>query len=83
MLEVKAGHALSLQYHRRKHEILFFRRGTRWLQLGEATLRIELGTVHHIEAETDLEILEVSTPASAWTRLPAVDPHSAAREKDQ
>jgi phosphomannomutase/phosphoglucomutase len=70
ILEVKAGHALSLQYHRQKKESLYFRRGTGTLLLGDKTLRIEPGlsvtvepgTQHRVEAETDLEILEVSTP---------------------
>ena len=70
ILEVHAGHALSLQYHRQKKETLYFRRGKGKLQLGNRFLTIgpglsvtvEPGTPHRVEAETDLEILEVSTP---------------------
>ncbi len=70
VLEVRAGHALSLQYHRRKQETLYFRSGTGWLRLGDRVVPIEPGlavtiqpgTLHRVEATTDLEILEVSTP---------------------
>lgn len=70
VLEVRGGHALSLQYHRRKKETLYFRRGSGTLVLGDAeipirpelTVTIEPGTRHRIVAESDLEILEVSTP---------------------
>jgi len=70
VLEVRAGHALSRQYHRRKKETLYFRRGTGRVELDGRTLTIrpgltvhvEPGTVHRIVADTDLEILEVSTP---------------------
>ncbi len=70
VLEVKAGEALSLQYHQKKEETLFFRKGRGVLTLGEEKLRIEPGLAvtvppgvpHRIEAEEDLEILEVSSP---------------------
>lgn len=70
VIEVQAGHALSLQYHRRKQETLYFRSGTGRLRLGDRVIpvepglavTIEPGTVHRVEATTDLEILEVSTP---------------------
>lgn len=70
VLEVRAGHALSLQYHRRKRETLYFRSGSGRLRLGDRVIpvepglavTIEPGTVHRVEATTDLEILEVSTP---------------------
>ncbi|MBT9258583.1 MAG: cupin domain-containing protein [Clostridiales bacterium] len=70
ILEVKAGQALSLQYHRRKKETLYVQEGKGKLQLGDEILEvgpgqaftIEPGTIHRIEAITDLRILEVSTP---------------------
>lgn len=70
ILEVKAGHSLSLQYHVQKHETMLFHQGTGDLILGEETVRIEPGkvvtiepgTLHKVIAETDLTILEVSTP---------------------
>ncbi|BDG61039.1 cupin domain-containing protein [Caldinitratiruptor microaerophilus] len=70
VLEVRAGHALSLQYHRQKKETLYFRKGSGTLVLGDEeipirpdlSVTIEPGTRHRIVAATDLEILEVSTP---------------------
>ncbi len=69
ILEVRAGHSLSLQYHREKLETLYFHSGRGRLVLGDQVLDIELGrsvTVrpgvpHRIAAETDLTIFEVST----------------------
>jgi mannose-6-phosphate isomerase-like protein (cupin superfamily) len=75
VLHVKAGHALSLQYHERKDETLFLLRGELrfWVgpsadELEEVRLvegesyRIPPGTVHRMEALTDCDILEASTP---------------------
>ena len=70
VLEVRSGHALSLQYHREKLESMMFWSGTGVLTLGEGQRRvgpgecvtIEPGTPHRIEAESDMVILEVSTP---------------------
>lgn len=70
VLQVRAGHSLSLQYHRRKLESMYFRRGEGTLLLGEERLAIREGlsvtvppgVVHKIIADSDLEIFEVSTP---------------------
>jgi len=75
ILHVKAGHALSLQYHERKDETIHLLRGELrfWVgpsaqQLEEVALRegesyrITPGTVHRMEAVTDVDILEASTP---------------------
>jgi mannose-6-phosphate isomerase len=75
VLHVKAGHSLSLQYHERKDETIHLLKGTMRFLAGpsvEATLdvaltegqsfRIRPGTVHRMEAITDVDILEVSTP---------------------
>ena len=75
ILHVKAGHALSLQYHERKDETIHLLRGEMrfWAgpsveELKEVPLRegesfhIATGTVHRMEAVTDCDILEVSTP---------------------
>lgn len=70
ILEVRAGHSLSLQYHRVKLESLLFRSGRGTLILGgqaiplHAYLAVTIppGTVHKIVAESDLEVVEVSTP---------------------
>ena len=75
ILHVKAGHALSLQYHRRKDETIHLLTGTMRFFAGpsaEALKEITLnagdsfhvtpGTVHRMEAITDVDILEASTP---------------------
>lgn len=75
ILHVKAGHALSLQYHERKDETIHVLRGRlRFLvgpsarELEEVALeegqsyRIRPGTVHRMEAITDCDLLEASTP---------------------
>lgn len=74
-LFVKAGHALSLQYHERKDESWLVQEGRARLELGvlgEQLEELELhpgdafrylpGTVHRITAIEDTLILEVSTP---------------------
>jgi mannose-6-phosphate isomerase-like protein (cupin superfamily) len=75
ILHVRAGHALSLQFHRRKDETIHLLRGRLRFFAGpsveavqEVTLRegesfrVAPGTVHRMEAVTDVDILEASTP---------------------
>jgi mannose-6-phosphate isomerase len=76
VLFVKAGHALSLQFHRAKDESWLIQSGRAKLELGEAgesVLNEEIvgagaafhytpGTVHRVTALEDTMILEVSTP---------------------
>ena len=76
VLFVKAGHALSLQFHREKDESWLVQSGRAKLELGEAgqgALAEEIvgpgyafhyrpGTVHRVTALEDTTILEVSTP---------------------
>lgn len=76
ILHVKAGHALSVQYHERKDETVHLLSGEMiyWVRLpGRDTLedqklvagesfRITPGTIHYIEAITDCDVLEASTP---------------------
>lgn len=70
LLEVRAGHSLSLQYHEQKHETMFFQTGSGQLLLGEtwhevgpgSVFTIAPGTVHQLVATTDLTLMEVSTP---------------------
>ncbi len=75
ILHVNAGEALSLQYHETKDETIYLLRGTMLLQAGpsadeladylmEEGQRVHLasGTVHRMVAETDVDILEASTP---------------------
>lgn len=69
-LEVRAGHALSLQYHERKHETLYFLEGVVRLRLGTGERTVTVGdvavippgTIHRMEALTDAIVFEVSTP---------------------
>lgn len=75
ILHVTAGHALSLQYHERKDETIYllsgrmkFFAGPSVEDLKEVTLNagesfhVTVGTVHRMEAITDVDILEASTP---------------------
>ena len=74
VLHINAGHALSVQYHERKDETVYLLTGELiyWvktdgemrdmkLKVGEA-FRITPGTVHYMEAVTDCDVLEASTP---------------------
>ena len=76
VLFVRAGHSLSLQFHREKDESWLVHAGRAELELGEAgtkALSVEVvgpgaafhispGTVHRLTALEDTTILEVSTP---------------------
>ena len=73
-LHIDKGHALSLQYHKVKDETVYVQSGKLLLELedehgvvqklllgpGESR-RIQPGKRHRMTAETDCEILEVST----------------------
>jgi len=76
VLFVKAGHSLSLQFHREKDESWLVQSGRATLELGEAgesilkevvisagaAFHYPPGTVHRVTAIEDTTILEVSTP---------------------
>ncbi len=76
VLFVRAGHALSLQFHREKDESWLIHSGRCRVELGDtgeavlseeivgpgAAFRYRPGTVHRITAIEDTTILEVSTP---------------------
>lgn len=76
VLFVKAGAALSLQFHNEKDESWLVHSGRAKLELGEvgqqvlheevigagAAFRYRPGTVHRVTAIEDTTILEVSTP---------------------
>lgn len=74
ILHIKAGHALSVQYHDRKDETIHLLAGelVYRVQLGDTledmrltrgeSFRITPGTIHQMEAVTDCQVLEVSTP---------------------
>jgi mannose-6-phosphate isomerase len=70
ILFIKAGHALSQQYHNRKAESMYCLEGEARLTLdgtpilltpGEAA-DIAVGVRHRLEALTDTKVVEVSTP---------------------
>ena len=74
LLHVKAGHALSLQYHRVKDETVHLWSGELELQTGEGevlsrrvlrpgeSVHITPGLRHRMVALTDCDVLEASTP---------------------
>ena len=76
ILHIRAGHKLSVQYHNVKDETVYLLAGELkyWVRLeadgdlldmrltvGQA-FRITPGTVHYMEAVTDCDVLEASTP---------------------
>ena len=76
VLFVRAGHSLSLQFHREKDESWHVQSGRARLELGDAGQEVldeevitagacfhfRPGTVHRVTALEDTTILEVSTP---------------------
>jgi mannose-6-phosphate isomerase len=75
ILHVKAGEALSVQMHEMKDETMHLLRGQIILRVGTSpdaltsvpfkegdSVRIQPGTIHMIEAVTDVDVLEASTP---------------------
>jgi mannose-6-phosphate isomerase len=74
ILHVNAGEALSVQMHERKDETLHLLSGALILRVGASpdaleevefrqgdSFRVRPGTVHMIEAVTDVDVLEAST----------------------
>lgn len=74
VLHITAGHALSVQYHNEKDETVYLLSGelVYRVKMGDAledmhltkgeSFRITPGTIHQMEAVTDCDVLEVSTP---------------------
>ncbi|HEU4630603.1 MAG TPA: cupin domain-containing protein [Gemmatimonadaceae bacterium] len=74
ILHIKAGHALSVQYHERKEETVYLLAGELIYRVQEGdelrdvglrageSFRVTPHTVHQMEAVTDCDVLEVSTP---------------------
>lgn len=76
ILHITAGQALSVQYHEKKDETVYLLSGELkyWVQLDGSTelvdmrlqrgaaFRITPGTIHYMEAVTDCDVLEASTP---------------------
>ena len=74
VIHVRAGHALSLQYHDRKEETLLLWRGRlefelrendrirRWEMAAGDRVHVTPGVVHRMTAIEDCDVFEVSTP---------------------
>ena len=74
VIHVRAGHALSLQYHDRKEETLLLWRGRLRFELREGDrartwemapgdrVHVRPGAVHRMTAIEDCDVFEVSTP---------------------
>lgn len=75
VLHIKAGHSLSLQYHNKKDETIhllsgqmIYRVKNEASELKDVVLKVgdsyrnEPGVVHQMEAVTDCQVLEASTP---------------------
>jgi len=76
VLHIKAGQALSVQYHEQKDETIYLLTGEMIYRVGDVaggsltevslkageSFRNEPGTVHQMEAITDCDVLEASTP---------------------
>ena len=75
ILHITAGQSLSIQYHERKDDTVYLLSGELRYWVGERedalvdqrlrpgdAFRITPGTVHYMEAVTDCDVLEASTP---------------------
>ena len=75
ILHIKAGHALSVQFHHEKDETIYLLRGEMIYRVGQAadalvevpfavgeSYRNRPGVIHQMEAVTDCDLLEASTP---------------------
>ena len=74
VLHINAGGRLSRQYHEVKEETLFVQTGTMILEVGPAdaieirrmgpgdVFHVLPGTIHRMIGETDVDVMEVSTP---------------------
>jgi mannose-6-phosphate isomerase-like protein (cupin superfamily) len=74
VLHIKAGHALSVQYHHQKDETIHLLRGEMIYRVDRGaglvsvpfaegeSFRNTPGTIHQMEAVTDCDVLEASTP---------------------
>ncbi len=79
IINVTAGHSLSLQYHHQKEETISVLSGAALIEYGPSaddlasrhfgpgdTIHLPPGTVHRITAITDLTFAEASTAAPGW-----------------
>ncbi|MGA3155625.1 MAG: hypothetical protein ACLPN6_13825 [Streptosporangiaceae bacterium] len=79
IIQVDAGHSLSLQYHREKEETISVLAGEALVEYGPAadaltearmlpgdTIHLPPGVLHRITAAADLTFAEASTAAPGW-----------------
>lgn len=79
LITVRAGHALSLQYHHHKDETISIVSGTASFECGSTvdeltaatmragqTVHVPAGVVHRMTALTDLVFAEASTAGPGW-----------------
>jgi mannose-6-phosphate isomerase-like protein (cupin superfamily) len=79
IINVTAGHSLSLQYHHQKEETISVLSGAALIEHGQSaddltglhfgpgdTIHLPPGTVHRITAITDLTFAEASTADPGW-----------------
>ena len=79
IINVTAGHSLSLQYHLRKEETISVLTGAGLIEYGPSadelsskhvgpgdTIHLPPGTVHRVTAITDLSFAEASTADDGW-----------------
>jgi quercetin dioxygenase-like cupin family protein len=73
ILFIKSGHKLSRQYHNIKEETFLIKSGEMKLEIGYPDIKTQImvegdtyhcppGTVHRMVANSDVEVIEVSTP---------------------
>jgi mannose-6-phosphate isomerase len=79
VIQVNAGHSLSLQYHREKEETISMLTGEALVRYGPAadqltdatfrpgdTIHLPPGVLHRITAVTDVTFVESSTASPGW-----------------
>ena len=76
IIHINAGHELSVQYHNKKDETIYLLSGKLAFRIGKdggdaledvqltpgESFHVTPGTIHHMAALTDCDVLEVSTP---------------------
>lgn len=79
VIEVKAGHSLSLQYHHQKDETISLLVGEALIEYGDKqdalesirfvsgdTIHLPAGVIHRVTAVSDIAFVEASTAMPGW-----------------
>lgn len=79
VIEVKAGHSLSLQYHNNKEETISLLVGEALIEYGNKqdalesirfvsgdTIHVPAGVIHRVTAVSDIAFVEASTAVPGW-----------------